>query len=56
MQAGGALFIMLVIHSICFGLEILRIMVQQLYTSLVLFPLLLDFVCVVLYQGAIFCI
>ena len=45
---------MLVIHSICFGLEILRTGTTELKRSWVLFPMLLDFANVVLYQGAIF--
>lgn len=54
-QASYALFVMFLTHATCFGFETLRFLVTEFGgKNCVLFPLLLDIFCIVLYQGAIF--
>ena len=50
----SALFVMFIVHAICFVLEALRSLLHEFKSDLVLLPNILDIVIIVLYQGAIF--
>ena len=50
----GALLVMLCVHSIVFVLESLRFVIVETKAASVLLPLILDIICIVLYQSAIF--
>ena len=53
-QASASLFVLLIVHGICFTLESLRFVITEFKAHCVLLPFLLDIICIILYQGAIF--